>query len=73
VKIVLYAYDPEILVFGGSISSTFNLFEIGLRQGLGDFEYPHAIDRLVIAPSELDHAAVLGAAALYVDATRERT
>jgi len=70
VKIALYAYDPEILVFGGSIASTFDLFEGGLREGLADFEYPHAIERLKIAASSLENAAVLGAAALYVDATR---
>lgn len=70
VMIALYAYDPEILVFGGSIASAFDLFEGGLREGLGSFEYPHVIERLRIAASELDHAAVLGAAALYVDATR---
>lgn len=70
VKIALYAYDPEIVVFGGSIASTFDLFEGGLHERLADFEYPHAIERLVIAASELEHAAVIGAAALYVDATQ---
>lgn len=66
VKIALYAFDPEILVFGGSISTAFDLFEPGLWEGLGTFEYPHVIDRLVITASELDNAAVLGAAALCV-------
>jgi glucokinase len=69
VMIMLYAYDPEVLVFGGSISSTFDLFEPSMREAFADFEYPHSIERLVIAASGLDNAAVLGAAALYVDAT----
>ncbi len=70
VMIALYAYDPEILVFGGSIASTFDLFEPAMREAFSTFEYPHAIERLVIAASKLDNAAVLGAAALYVDATQ---
>ncbi|MEE4271124.1 MAG: ROK family protein [Thermoanaerobaculales bacterium] len=70
VKIALYAYDPEILVFGGSIASAFDLFEGALREGLADFKYPHIIERVKITASKLKNAAVLGAAALHVDATR---
>jgi glucokinase len=70
VMIALYAFDPEILVFGGSISSAFDLFETPMRAAFAAFEYPRSIERLVIAASDLDNAAVLGAAALCVDATR---
>lgn len=69
VMIALYAYDPEALILGGSISAAFDLFEGGLRSGLENFAYPHVVERLVLDRSELDNAAVLGAAALYVDAT----
>ncbi len=69
VMIVLYAYDPQAVIFGGSISAAFDLFETGLRRGLERFAYPHVVERLVMAPSTLGNAAVLGAAALYLDAT----
>jgi len=69
VMIALYAYDPQAVIFGGSISSAFDLFEPGLRAGLRRFAYPHVVERLVMAPSALENAAVLGAAALYLDAT----
>jgi len=69
VMIALYAYDPAALIFGGSISAAYELFETGLREGLDRFAYPRVVERLVIDRSELDNAAVLGAAALYVDAT----
>ena len=72
VMVALYAYDPEALILGGSISSAFEYFESGLREGLGAFAYPHVIERLLIARSELENAAVLGAAALYVDAAGDR-
>jgi len=68
VMTVLYAYDPELIVLGGSISKAFALFEGGLRERLQDYAYPHALARLTLAPSEIDDVAVLGAAALFLDA-----
>lgn len=70
VMTVLYAYDPELIVFGGSISAAFDLFEAAMRERLREFAYPHTIDRLVITRSEIENVAILGAAALYLDAGR---
>ena len=67
---VLYAYDPELLVLGGSISKAYRWFEAGMRERLKGFAYPHALDRLTITVSETENVAVLGAAALYLDARR---
>lgn len=72
VMIACYAYDPEAVILGGSIAAAFDLFQAPLRQGLAAFAYPHVIERLVIEPSRLSDAAVLGAAALYVDAIARR-
>lgn len=63
----LYAYDPEVLVLGGSIASAFDLFEPSLRRGLEAFAYPHIVERLTLVPSRLEHAPILGAAALALD------
>ena len=68
VMTVLYAYDPEIVIFGGSISKAFPLFVGGMRKRLERFAYQHALERLTIAVSEAADIAVLGAAALYLDA-----
>jgi len=67
IMLALYAYDPEIIVLGGSISTAFDLFERGMKRGLESFAYPHILERAAIVPSELEHAAVLGAAALCLD------
>jgi glucokinase len=72
VMISCYAYDPEAVILGGSIAAAFDLFQAPLREGLATFAYPHVIERLVIERSELVDAAVLGAAALYVDAMARR-
>ncbi|MDH3254896.1 MAG: ROK family protein [Acidobacteriota bacterium] len=69
VMTVLYAYDPEIIIFGGSISKAYPLFKAGMRKRLESYAYQHALERLTIAVSETDNIAVLGAAALYLDAT----
>ena len=68
VMIALYAYDPEIIVLGGSISKAFDLFEGGLRQRLESYDYQHALERTRITESRTENVAVLGAAALCLDA-----
>ncbi len=73
IMIVLYAFDPEAIILGGSISVAFDLFERGMRERLRSFAYPHVVQRLVIEPSELENAAVLGAAALFYEATGHQT
>lgn len=70
VLVALYAYDPELVVLGGSISKAYRFFEEGLRERLRDFAYPHALARLTLTVSEIENVAVLGAAALYLDARR---
>jgi len=68
VMVVLYTFDPELIVLGGSISRAFRFFEGGMRERLRDFAYQHALARVRIVHSELADAALLGAAALYLDA-----
>ena len=72
VLVALYAYDPELILLGGSISRAFPLFEGGMRERLDTYAYPHSLKRLEIAQSEIEHVAILGAAALYLDATGQR-
>ncbi|MCU0304987.1 MAG: ROK family protein [Thermoanaerobaculales bacterium] len=71
VALALYAYDPEVVVLGGSIATAFDLFEASLRRGLAGFAYPHIVERLTLVPSRLEHAAILGAAALALDRLAE--
>jgi glucokinase len=68
VMVALYAYDPQVIVLGGSISRAFPLFAAGMRERLRTFAYRHALERVEIACSEVEHVAVLGAAALCLDA-----
>lgn len=64
VKIVLYAYDPEMIILGGSISNAYEFFIDAVWKGLDDFMFPVELKKLKIEKSELKNSAVLGAAAL---------
>jgi glucokinase len=64
----LYAFDPEVIVLGGSVSKAFPFFEKSMRKVLADFSYQRALQRLIVRVSEEPKIAILGAAALGLDA-----
>ncbi|MBS1486633.1 MAG: ROK family protein [Bacteroidetes bacterium] len=61
---VVYAFDPEIIILGGSIAKAYAFFKNSMHKAMSDIHFPKSIDRLKICISELEHATVLGAAAL---------
>ncbi|GAB3637731.1 ROK family protein [Hymenobacter arcticus] len=64
IHIILYALAPEAIFLGGSVSGGFEYFRGGLAESLAAFPFKQVTERLVVAPSALGNAAVLGAAAL---------
>jgi glucokinase len=68
VKAICYAVDPEIIVLGGSVSRSFRFFQAALREAFQSYAYSIAKERLKIEVSATDNIALLGAAALYLDA-----
>ncbi|GAB3647172.1 ROK family protein [Echinicola sediminis] len=64
VMAVLYAYDPEAIVLGGSISKAYAFFQDSMLKSLEEFIYPESIKRLKILISDNEHIPILGAAAL---------
>lgn len=68
IKAVLYAYDPETIVLGGSVRKAFRFFQDAMWEAIRSFEFPNSLNALTIAVSELEHVAILGAAALHYDA-----
>lgn len=67
IKIVLYTYDPECIILGGSVSKTFPLFQDGFYRELKSFGYPNSLSNVEISVSKTEHVAILGAAALCVN------
>jgi len=63
----LYAYDPEIIVLGGSVSKALPFYEKTMYEKLKSFAYQTALERLKIVVSEEPQVAILGAAGLVLD------
>lgn len=66
-KTVLYAYDPEVIVFGGSVRHAYSYFEEAMWQSLGDFSFARMLESVSFEISEHEHIAVLGAAAIALE------
>lgn len=64
VELILYAYDPEAIVFGGSISQAFDYWSEAMWERLEEFPYRKTVERLRICRTETDHVGLLGASAL---------
>lgn len=63
-KSVVYAYDPQAIVLGGSLAKAYNLFKDSMHNSLQDFAFPESIKRLKIFQSQNEHITLLGASAL---------
>ncbi len=65
---IMLAVDPEAILLGGSVSRAYPLFEKTMRERLAVFPYHKSVERIVIDVSVEPQIAILGAAALYLDA-----
>lgn len=65
IQTALYAYDPEIIVFGGSLSKSFPLFQADMYKSFEKFAYPKTISQLKIEVSDVENIAIYGAASLH--------
>jgi len=63
---LLLMLDPQLIVFGGSVAKSFDLFIDSLWENLADFPYPSVIKNLVLEQSQQENSALLGAALLYL-------
>ncbi len=67
IKSILYAYDPNIIIIGGSLSMPFNLYKESMYKEMEDFPYKKTLESLKIETSEIADSAIFGAAALTDD------
>lgn len=63
-QIILYSYDPQAIILGGSVSRSWRFFKDSMFRELEKYEYQKSLQYLVIERSETENIAVLGAAAL---------
>ncbi|WP_025764296.1 ROK family protein [Dyadobacter tibetensis] len=67
IKTLLYTYDPEAIVIGGSLAKASDFFRPAMMEAMQDFAYPQTIKRLHIQMSQNENIALLGAVALLDD------
>lgn len=65
-KTILLVLDPQAIIFGGSISQSFDLFKDSIFENLKDFPYPKSVDNIKIITSDLNNIGILGAGALCI-------
>ena len=64
-SLVMYSYDPGVVVFGGGIANTYDYFKKSMDKALRKrYPYKHALDRLVIKVMPQEDIALLGASLL---------
>lgn len=68
IKMIMYTYDTELIILGGSVQLAFSFFEKPMWERIKTFGFPKSIEQLKIETSELENSGILGAAALYYDA-----
>jgi glucokinase len=67
IKLIMYTYDPKLIVLGGSVSHAWPLFQQTMWAAIKTFLYEKSAQRIKIEVSELENSGILGAAALYYD------
>jgi glucokinase len=64
-KAIVYTYDPEVIVLGGSVTKAYNFFEQSMWESLRqNFHFPESLKKLKIEQSVDDNITLLGAASL---------
>lgn len=66
ISYLMFVVDPNVIVVGGSVAKSFDLFIDVTRQELAKFPYKRVRNNLHIVQSTLENAALLGAASLYL-------
>jgi glucokinase len=67
IKMIMYTYDPELIILGGSVRFAYDYFKTTMWERINTCVYSKSIERLQIGISELENSGILGAAALYYD------
>ncbi|MDR3712639.1 MAG: ROK family protein [Puia sp.] len=68
IKAVMYTYDPQLIVLGGSVSQAYDWFSETMWKEIRTFAYVKSAERIRVEVSGLKNSGILGAAALYFDA-----
>ena len=72
IKMIMYTYDPSLIIFGGSVRHAYPFFSKTMWDRINTFAYSKSLAKFRIEMSELENSGILGAAGLYYDSETER-
>jgi len=72
IKTIKLAVDPCKVIIGGSVAEASKFFEHSMWKSLLEFPFPRAMRDFDVIFSDVKNIAVLGAASLYLDRTKQR-
>ncbi len=64
IKCILYAFDPEAIIIGGSVANAYSFFADSMMQEMQNFLFPGSLKKLKIILSDNNDIQLLGACAL---------
>jgi len=67
IKMILYTYDPTLIILGGSVRFAYPYFKDTMWERIQTFAYSKSLQKLRIELSELQNSGIMGAAGLYYD------
>ena len=70
IKMIIYTYDPQLIVLGGSVRHAYEYFKEAMWKRIKTCVYSKSAERLIIEISSLHNSGILGAAALYYDSIK---
>jgi glucokinase len=68
IKMVMYAYDPQLIILGGSVRHAYDFFQEKMWEQIKTLVFTKSAERIRVEASALQNSGILGAAALYYDA-----
>lgn len=71
ISYLMFVINPKVIVIGGSVAKSFDVFIAPLEKALDNFPYKKVRNGLTIMQGQLDNAALLGAAYLYVESAKQ--
>lgn len=69
IKTIMLAVDPAAIIIGGGVSTSFELYSDAMWEEIRNFPYPRSVENIKIFTTDTQEIALLGAAALYFNAT----
>ena len=63
-NLILFTYDPDAVVIGGSIANAFEYFRNSMFEEISRFPYKKTVEKFTVCRTSIEHVGLYGAAAI---------